>query len=256
MVQKALASHCQSVVLISVLKINHMKTLLTITSIFLAVTFFSTNGNATDLTKTEKEGIQLMREEEKLAQDVYQFLYEKWELPIFSNISNSETRHFNAVGYLLDTFEISDPAQLELGKFQNQDITFLYDSLTQKGSESLVEALKVGAFIEEFDSADLQKLLALNNDSIIGGVYQNLLRGSNNHLRAFTGQLESRGENYTPVILNGIAYLEVVQGSHQMGGGNTNCVLQQNNCTNQQNNNSGDNQNRGKGKMRRQRSCK
>ena len=230
-----------------------MKTILTITSIFLAVTFFSTNSYATDLTKTEKEGIQLMREEEKLAQDVYLFLYEKWELPIFNNISSAETRHFDAVGYLLETFEISDPAQAEIGKFKNQEITFLYDSLTQKGSESLIEALKVGAFIEEFDIADLQKLLTINNDSIIEGVYQNLLRGSNNHLRAFTGQLESRGENYSPVILNETAYLEVVQGSHQMGGDNTNCVLQQNSCPNQQKNNSGGNRNRGKGKMRGQR---
>ncbi|NOQ96567.1 MAG: DUF2202 domain-containing protein, partial [Calditrichae bacterium] len=66
--------------------------------------------------------------------------------------------------------------------------------LIQKGSESMVEALKVGAFIEEFDIADLRKLLVLNNDSIVEGVYQNLLRGSNNHLRAFIGRLESRDE--------------------------------------------------------------
>ena len=227
-----------------------MKTLNAITSIFLAVTLFLTNGYAKDLTKTEKEGIQLMREEEKLAHDVYQFLYEKWELPIFSNISNSETRHFNAVAYLLETFEIEDISLPEMGKFQNKEISFLYDSLTQIGSETLVEALNVGAFIEEFDIVDLQKLLAINNDSIIEGVYQNLLRGSNNHLRAFTRQLENRGENYTPVLLNETAYLEVVEGSHQMGRANNSCVLQQNSCPNQQNNFSGG---KGKGRMRGQR---
>lgn len=224
-----------------------MKTLFTITLILLAGTFFS--AKATDLTKAEKEGIQLMREEEKLAHDVYQFFNDKWKLPIFSNISNSETRHFNAVGYLIEKFELKDIANPEKGKFKNRDIAFLYDSLTQKGSESLVEALKVGAFIEEFDIADLQKLLALNTDSIIEGVYQNLLRGSNNHLRAFTGQLESRGERYSPVILSETAFLEVVQGSHQMGGGNNSCVVQQNNCPNQQNKMAKGNRTRGKGRM-------
>lgn len=155
---------------------------------------------AVELSKEEKEGIRLMREEEKLAQDVYLFLFDQWGIPVFSNISNAETRHFDAVGYLLETFVIPDPALHEMGKFQNEEISYLYDSLTQKGSESIVEALRVGAFIEEFDIADLQKLLVLNTDPIIEGVYQNLLCGSNNHLRAFTGQLKSRGEIYTPVI--------------------------------------------------------
>ena len=227
-----------------------MKTIITITLILVAITSFSTYGFSTELSDDEKEGLQLMREEEKLAHDVYIFLYEQWEIPIFSNISNAETRHFDAVGYLLKNFEIEDPALSEMGKFTNLEITHLYDSLIQKGSESMVEALKVGAFIEEFDIADLQNLLALNNDSIIEGVYQNLLRGSNNHLRAFNGQLESRGEIYTPVILNETAFLEVVQGSHEMGGSNGNCVLQENNCPNQQNVESAGNRGRGKGRMR------
>lgn len=230
-----------------------MKTIITITLILVAISSFSTNGFSTELSDAEKEGLQLMREEEKLAHDVYIFLYDQWKIPVFSNISNAETRHFDAVGYLLETFKIADPALLEMGKFKNQEIAFLYDSLTQKGSETMVEALKVGAFIEEFDIADLQKLLALNNDSIIEGVYQNLLRGSNNHLRAFTGQLESRGEIYTPVILDETAFLEIVQGSHEMGGSNGNCVLHENNCPNQQNVMPTGNRGRGKGRMRGQR---
>lgn len=216
------------------------------------LTFASGLSSANPLKNDEKEGIQLMREEEKLAQDVYQFLHDQWGIPIFNNIANAETRHFNAVGYLLETFEIPDLTLPEMGKFQNQEITFLYDSLTQKGSESLVGALKVGAFIEEFDIADLQKLLAVNNDSIIARVYQNLLRGSNNHLRAFTGQLESRGEIYIPVILSETTFLEVVHGRHQMGGGNNACVIQQNNWPNQQIVEPVRNRNRGKGRMRGQ----
>ena len=220
-----------------------MKTLFTITLVWIAVTSFTIKGFATGLTDVEKEGIQLMREEEKLAQDVYLYLYNQWKLPVFSNISNSETRHFDAVGYLLKNFEIADPALSEMGKFTNHEIAYLYDSLTQKGSENIIEALKVGAFIEEFDIADLRKLLALNNDSIIDGVYQNLLRGSNNHLRVFIGQLESRNEKYTPTILSEVVFLEIVEGEHQRGSVDNNCVLQENSCPNQQS--------RGRGRMRR-----
>jgi len=219
-----------------------MKTLFIITLIWFAATSFTTKSFATGLTDTEKEGIQLMREEEKLAHDVYQFLYQKWGIPIFNNISNAETQHFDAVGYLLKNFKIADPALSEMGKFSNHEISFLYDSLTEKGSETLIEALKVGAFIEEFDIADLQKLLALNNDSIVEGVYQNLLRGSNNHLRAFVGQLESRNEKYEPIILSEAIFLEIVEGEHQRGSIDNNCVLQKNRCPNQQR--------MGKGRMR------
>jgi len=219
-----------------------MKALFTITLIWVAATSFTTKSFATGLTDAEKEGIQLMREEEKLAHDVYQFLYQKWGIPIFNNISNAETQHFDAVGYLLKNFKIADPALSEMGKFSNHEISFLYDSLTEKGSETLIEALKVGAFIEEFDIADLQKLLALNNDSIVEGVYQNLLRGSNNHLRAFVGQLESRNEKYEPIILSEAIFLEIVEGEHQRGSIDNNCVLQENRCPNQQR--------MGKGRMR------
>ncbi len=227
-----------------------MKTLITIALLIVATTSFSKKGFATDLTDAEKKGIQLMREEEKLAHDVYLFLNEKWNLPIFSNISNSEARHFNAVGYLLETFNIEDISLPGFGKFKNSEIAFLYDSLTQKGSESLVEALKVGAFIEEFDIADLQKLLTLNTVSIIEGVYQNLLRGSNNHLRAFTGQLATRDNDYSPVVLNEKEYLTILETPHQRGGGNGNCMMQQNGCINLQMNAPARNRNRGKGSIR------
>ena len=228
-----------------------MKTLITITLILLAATSLSTKSYATELSDAEKEGIQLMREEEKLAHDVYQFLYQKWGIPVFNNISNAETRHFDAVGYLLKNFKIEDPALPEFGKFTNHEITFLYDSLTQKGSETLTEALKVGAFIEEFDIADLRKLIAINNDTIIDGVYQNLLRGSNNHLRAFIGQLESRNETYIPIILSETVFAEIVEGEHERGSIDNNCVIQENSCPNQQKNIPAGN--RGKGRMRGQR---
>lgn len=42
------------------------------------------------LNAAEIEGLLFMREEEKLAHDVYLALYAKWGLPIFQNIAQSE----------------------------------------------------------------------------------------------------------------------------------------------------------------------
>jgi hypothetical protein len=69
----------------------------------------------------------------------------------------------------------------------------LYDQLVAGGSVSLVEALKVGAAIEEIDIIDLQAALALVDNRDIRLVYENLLSGSRNHLQAFVRALQQQG---------------------------------------------------------------
>ena len=194
-----------------------MKSLFFIAFIFIAVTSLCAKGIDTDLSEAEKQSIQNMREEEKLAHDVYLDLYEKWKLPIFSNISNAETRHFNAIGYLIENFELNDPSLESVGKFQNQELQHLYDSLTYKGSQSLIAALQVGAFIEEVDIIDLQESLENTTNEIIQNTYENLLRASGNHLRAFTGQLAYRNKPYTPSVLDSGSYQKIIESSHRPG---------------------------------------
>ncbi|WP_340111530.1 DUF2202 domain-containing protein [Maribellus mangrovi] len=190
--------------------------LLLLTFIFSVYTTF-----ANTLSEKEKAGLQLMREEEKLAHDVYTVLYEKWQLRPFSNISQSETRHFEAVGVLLETYNLEDPAFEKPGKFKNQELAALYDSLVAIGSETLVAALEVGAFIEEVDIKDLQELLDAKPESQIATVYENLLWGSKNHLRAFTRNLSMRDQEYTPKVLSAATYSEIVGAKQQPGcGGN------------------------------------
>lgn len=196
-----------------------MKTLNIFTLLILTITSFPNKGFATGLTDTEKKGIQLMREEEKLAHDVYRVLYEKWKLPIFSNISGSEARHIDAVGTLIDQYNLNDPVINEPGKFQNKELQELYKTLTKKGSKSLIAALEVGALIEEVDIEDLQHLISQTSNERIKMVYGNLLRASGNHLRAFTGHLKSRDISYTPVVLAQDDYQEIVNTPHQRGEG-------------------------------------
>ncbi|MCL4139766.1 UNVERIFIED_CONTAM: hypothetical protein GTU68_066166 [Idotea baltica] len=142
-----------------------------------------------------------MREEEKLALDVYQELYEVWGLAIFDNISAAEQTHTDSVKTLLDRYDIADPAFAQpSGIFQNADLQALYDDLVARGSASVTEALLVGAFIEELDIADLQA--RASDEPAIALVYSNLERGSRNHLRAFIRQLQTRDETYTPSYIS------------------------------------------------------
>ena len=155
-----------------------------------------------DLTDEEKAGLLEMREEEKLAQDIYLFFYDLYGHPVFNNISKSEAAHTKAVLWLINGYGLEDPLQDGIGNFTNPLFTELYGQLTEKGSESLIEALKVGAFVEEFDINDLLHHLEQTQSDNILRVYGNILRGSEFHLKAFTNVLKVYDITYSPTIIS------------------------------------------------------
>ncbi len=184
------------------------KTTVVLTAILLLGLLFSNmvmakggNGNkknlASQLTAQETKDLIQLREEEKLARDVYLFLYEQWGQWLFSNIAESEQQHMDAVYNLLNKYGIPDPVEIdEPGVFRNTDLQHLYDELTVVGSVSEIEALWVGATIEDLDIYDIQKMLENTTKNDLINVYQNLMKGSRNHLRSFGGQLETFGVIY------------------------------------------------------------
>jgi len=174
------------------------------------------------LTNNEVTSLIFMREEEKLAHDVYLALYDLWGLPLFQNIARSEETHTESVKHLLDTFNIPDPADTSpLGVFANPDLQTLYDDLVAMGEHSLADALKVGGTIEEIDILDIQEALDETNNADIKRVYENLIRGSENHLRAFTSILERQtGETYQPQYMNEDAYQAILAQASVKGGRN------------------------------------
>ncbi len=152
-----------------------------------------------DLNDFEKESLLLMREEEKLARDVYQALGQKYSLRVFNKIPRAEQRHMDQLGFLLERYGLEDPiAGMEPGQFSHAELQRLHDQLVAQGNESEVAALKVGATIEDLDISDLNSALAsgkIDNQDITR-VYENLAKGSRNHMRAFAGRLAAAGETY------------------------------------------------------------
>jgi hypothetical protein len=172
------------------------------------------------LTAQEAADLAFMREEEKLAHDVYQELYDTWQLPIFQNIARSEQRHTNALKMLLDRYQIPDPAATTApGVFANEELQALYDQLVADGTQSLAAALRVGGAIEEIDILDLQERVAHTTKADITRVYQSLLDGSYNHLRSFVSTLKTQtGESYQPQYLTQAAFDSIVGTSNGRGG--------------------------------------
>jgi hypothetical protein len=172
-----------------------------------------------ELTSDESAGLLFMREEEKLAHDVYLFLFNQWGVNIFQNIAKSEQTHTDSVKTLLDYYSLSDPAAGKAaGEFTNPTLQGLYDQLTAQGSQSLADAIKVGGAIEEIDILDLQKQTALTTHADIQLVYQNLEKGSRNHLRSFSNTLAKQtGETYQPQYLTSEAYQAIIGTASETG---------------------------------------
>ncbi len=149
------------------------------------------NSKVGSLSNEEINGLVRMREEEKLARDVYLILHQKWNARVFSNITGSEQTHTSRVKVLLDKYNIPDPVTDDsVGAFTNPSMKKLFDDLTAQGMISLEEALKVGVLIEEMDIKDLDQEIAKTSNAEIINVYQNLKGGSENHLRAFSSNLK------------------------------------------------------------------
>lgn len=144
-----------------------------------------------EITAADANNILFMKQEEKLARDVYQALAAKWQHATFANIAVSEQRHLEAVDRLIVAFGLEDTTPDATGKFSIPELQELHDDLLAEGGKSLADALKVGVRIEEADIEDLESALAGTANPAVSRVLTNLRRGSYNHLAAFTRALEA-----------------------------------------------------------------
>ncbi|MEK9762426.1 MAG: DUF2202 domain-containing protein [Deltaproteobacteria bacterium] len=154
------------------------------------------------LNEAEEAGILQLREEEKLARDVYTLLEEKWGLSAFSQIKPSEQKHMDAVAKLINRYDLLDPAQESIGSFENQKISSLFETLMTKGEQSEVDALQVGMTVEDVDIYDIDEILSKNDNQDIQVVFTNLRNGSIKHLQRFYTDLKTLGGTYEPQYIS------------------------------------------------------
>ncbi len=167
-------------------------------------------GRASGLGGDEAATLAWMREEEKLAHDVYADLAARWPLPFLARIQQSEARHFDAMGRMLQRYGQPDPARAAAGDFADPRLQSLYATLAEQGSRSEIDALRVGALIEETDILDLQQAIAGTDEPVLLDVYRNLLDASHNHLRHFADALAASGVVYEPQRMEPAQYRQIV----------------------------------------------
>lgn len=143
---------------------------------------------------TAEEAIDLtyMREEEKLARDLYLRFAEAYETGPFALIANAEQSHMDAMLRLLRKYQLPDPAAGRLvGEFTDPELQALYAALLAKGLGSELDALMVGGLVEEVDLLDLEISASRTIKADLLNAYANLACGSRNHLRAFAANIRA-----------------------------------------------------------------
>ena len=201
-----------------------MKKLVTFTLVVIFIVVSSCSDDETTMVQTEtlsqqeEKDLEFLREEEKLARDVYLFSYDKYGEELFNNISKSEQQHMDQVLVVLNTYQLNDLASTERGVFTNQILQGLYNDLTAQSDISLIEALKVGATIEDLDINDIDDFESRTAEEDILNMYDKLKCGSRNHLRSYVGRLVSNGVIYENQYISIEELTEIINSANEQCG--------------------------------------
>lgn len=172
------------------------------------------------LSEDESKAIIFMREEEKLARDSYELFYQFWNQNIFNNIASAEQTHMDSMLLLIERYQLVDPiGEDQPGIFTDLELQNLYNVLSAQGSNSLVNALIAGAEIEEVDLIDIEIRYAESDNQDIQLIFENLMKGSRNHLRSFVSNLDNQGIIYSPQYLTQEAYDAIINSPMETGHG-------------------------------------
>ena len=202
-----------------------MKTLIamTLTAAVCTLGAYSSNALAankvtsTGLDAVEASHLTFMREEEKLARDVYLTLANMYpDQDVFNTIATtSEQTHTDTLRDKLAQLDLPDPnpdtndLPASIGVFLGEDwgwyFTEKFAVLTSMAATSELAALYVGALVEELDMHDIAVCphvmieagypspcaLEYTETPALINAYNSLIDGSESHLRAYVGQIEA-----------------------------------------------------------------
>jgi hypothetical protein len=181
------------------------------------------------LNAQDSAELTYMREEEKLARDVYLTLSDYWyarsgNLPVVTvmqNIAQAEQKHMDQVEAKLEQYGLPDPVldENQLGGFVNPELAALYDELLTRGQKSPLDALLVGGLIEEVDIQDLKEAIQQTQLADLDRVYESLMCGSRNHLRAFASQVAATQGSYVAQLLPQAEVNAIITSPHERCGG-------------------------------------
>ncbi|MDQ7046736.1 MAG: DUF2202 domain-containing protein [Sulfurovum sp.] len=168
------------------------------------------DGSISEISQELTNTLSFMGNEERLAYDIYNYLYLKFGNKAFTNIATKgEYQHISLVQKLIQKYKLSDDVyftnvevplgymntaieDMEAGVYDVSKIQDLYDALIARAT-NVTEALKVGCIVEVVDIMDLDHYILVaeaEGATDIIEVFKVLRAGSYNHYWTFDGALQ------------------------------------------------------------------
>ncbi len=139
-------------------------------------------------------------------------------MPVFKRIVRSERKHMQAVENLIARYGLSNPVkEKKSGTFGSSEMKKLYNKLTAEGAKSKVDALRVALTIEDLDIYDLEGYIKHTKNAMIKRVYENLMRGSRNHMRMFYRILKRVKGTYKPQYISKALFDKIISTPMERG---------------------------------------
>ncbi len=156
-----------------------------------------------DLSQSEKEVLNNIRQLEKLAHDVNFTLYTKWNIPAFLRKASAAELKTQCVKQLISKYDLQDPVNdNQIGKFSDNNLTGQYNSLVTTGSKSLNDAFIVSSQLQELLIYNLKKDSTKVDNDDIKLVLNNLEKSAEREFAMSVRRLEKFGITYTPKYLS------------------------------------------------------
>lgn len=149
----------------------------------------------------ERKQLLRVRDMVKSNLDVYRKLYDKWKIPVFKRIAETQQRHFESVELLIDWYKLGDSVDIAAaGDGPDIDPDFSRYERLVEGELSRTDALFLAAELEEKDVSYMVDAMVSNHHWDILMVYESLMSGSRSNLENLVRELNFLGHVYHPRI--------------------------------------------------------
>ncbi len=165
-------------------------------------------GCGPQITETEAGDLQLLREEEKLARDLFRDWSDRSEL--FGAVAHSKQLHFEIVGALLQRHQVTDRTLGGEGLYVFPQLQTLHQELLARGGSTELEALAAGAELHERDLVGLEEAAGRSQLEDVRASLAEIQRGARNHLRGCVEELALQGVDYAPRLLSPEAFAAII----------------------------------------------
>jgi len=139
-----------------------------------------------------------------LTKDVNTTFYEVWQVPIFEELANTESRVITILTGTMKVMKLPVETTFlhQIGTYNHRGLQKLNDRLVLAGSNAKAEALVASAELEEHQILFLENALENTEDLDVILLYDRIRSISKDNLRDIVAELQKEGITYRPIVMS------------------------------------------------------